>query len=471
MWRMTKELRIGLAILLFASVQTISHPFVARAEMAGAPSLIISQLKITSSNGQFVTLYNATDHALDMGKYQLQYFNNYDLTKATSSRMIALAGTLPPHSYYMVNDDSLVLCYQMTVSSVSLGLSSTAGMVQVLGLEQHASGGAVTPVLQDYVGWSRSAASGAVTLPGNTSAFLQRQPIDDQYFPDVALPGVGSWQTVQRDSNNACNLVTIVAGVPVEVPLGPSDLLPSTEAPATILSETGDVITSPTIPVADIGLMSPQITELLPNPTGTGNDATDEYIELYNPNPVEFDLSGFVLQTGTTSLHAHTFATGTKLAPQSFVAFYADKTDLSLSNSGGQVQLLDPLGRSIATTDVYGAAKDGQSWSKANGAWYWTTTITPNTANVIKLPATKQSATKKTTTKGQVKAATTAKKSAGAASASSKNFDEDTAAKTTVHLWTLALVAAVALLYGAYEYRADLANRFLQFKRYLSHRF
>jgi len=44
------------------------------ADRASSPSLAVSQLKITSSNGQFITLYNATSSALDMSKYQLEYF-------------------------------------------------------------------------------------------------------------------------------------------------------------------------------------------------------------------------------------------------------------------------------------------------------------------------------------------------------------------------------------------------------------
>src|SRR5689334_6011866 len=136
-----------------------------QAEAASAPSLVISQAKITSSNGQFITLYNTTDTTLDMGKYQLEYFNNYDLNKATSNKLIALSGTVPPHGYYMVNDDSLLLCYQLTVDSVSLDFSSTAGMVEVLAFNQNGPGGSVTPSLEDYVGWSKAAASGAQTLP------------------------------------------------------------------------------------------------------------------------------------------------------------------------------------------------------------------------------------------------------------------------------------------------------------------
>jgi len=85
---MTVVLAVG---LLSIDVQTP-----VQADTANAPSLVISQLKITSSNGQFITLYNASTTTLDMSKYQLEYFNSYDLTKAGSSRLIALSGMLPP---------------------------------------------------------------------------------------------------------------------------------------------------------------------------------------------------------------------------------------------------------------------------------------------------------------------------------------------------------------------------------------
>src|SRR4051812_3057841 len=104
--------RLTLLILVMTATLSLG-PVVGRgfADSANAPSLVISQLKITSANGQFVTLYNATNGALDMSRYQLEYFNNYDLAKSTSSRLIALSGTVPPHGYFMVIDSALLLCY------------------------------------------------------------------------------------------------------------------------------------------------------------------------------------------------------------------------------------------------------------------------------------------------------------------------------------------------------------------------
>jgi hypothetical protein len=231
--------------------------------------------------------------------------------------------------------------------------------------------------------------------------------------------------------------------------------------------DTSDQEKPPSLPAADIGLMAPQITELLPNPDGTGNDAEDEFIELYNPNPKPFDLTGFKLQVGLTTLRFYTLPAGTMLAPGSFTAFYAADTKLSLSNSGSQVKLLDPFDNSISATDIYATAKDGQGWALAKGKWYWTTKLTPKAANIIQLPPAKKAAAKKAPAKKTATgtAVKPAKTSQGAGQTLAGSFT-DVLPTTPIHAWVLALVAGLALLYGLYEYRADLANRLYRLRRH-----
>ena len=61
-----KIFRIGVTAGLLAGLLAASVPHAARADVAITPSLVISQLKITSSSGQFITLYNSTNTTLDM---------------------------------------------------------------------------------------------------------------------------------------------------------------------------------------------------------------------------------------------------------------------------------------------------------------------------------------------------------------------------------------------------------------------
>jgi|GEM_PF-592078 len=475
------------AVIIAAALLLGGMPATSSASTTSSPALVISQLKMTSSNGQFITLYNAGSTALDMSKYELEYFNSYDLTKATSSKLIALSGSLAAHSYFLVNDSSLLLCYQLTIDSVSLGLSSTAGMVEVLALNQNSVGSSVTPQLLDYVSWSKTAVSGAQTLPTNSNAFLQRQPVDSQNNPAVTAPGSGSWQAVQPDPANACSLVTgNSSGPTTAVATGLSQLLPATEPPATILGAAGtDESPTALLPAADVGLMTPVITETLPNPLGTGNDSTDEFVELYNPNPVAFDLSGFELVAGTTVLHEYLFPIGASLPAQSFTSYYASSTGLSLSNSGGQVQLLDPAGNTIGSSAPYDTANDGQAWALANGQWYWTTTVTPGMANVITQPVAKaktsaaisKASSSSKFNQGVVKGAKTTKskpatktpraKKAASTKLSANTVSANPAPATPIHFSTLALIAGLALLYGVYEYRSDLGNHLHKLRTYL----
>ena len=444
---------------------------------ASDPSLVISQFKITSSNGQFITLYNPTNSTIDMTKFQLQYFNSYDLAKATSSRMLALVGTLSPHGFYTVSDDDLVMCYRMVVDSTSLGFSSTAGMIQVLQLAQNSNGASVIPTIQDFVSWSKSTATGAQTLPTSSSAWLQRRPVDSQGSPNVVSPGSGSWMAVQKDSTDACNIITLGTNIPTTLNSG---LLPPVQPPLTIInilsSSSPNQLAGSNLPDADQGLMMPLINELLPNPSGNGNDLTKEFIELYNPNAVEFDLSGFSLQTGLTTFHNYKFDQGASLAPLSFTAFYSTKTGASLSNSAGQARLLDPNGNLLNQTAEYSNAKDGQSWAYASGKWVWTSDVTPGLANIVRnSPSNLATSTKKSKTSSSTK---TRLQKVSKSTPKTKKLRKpkkqkviatampiaNSSQKTSVNLHFLAAVIVAAIIYVAYEYRAEISNRYRRFR-------
>ena len=70
MWRIRRSLQALLTAIMLGCLLVVQLTPI-HADAADSLSLTISQLKITSGNGQFITLYNATDTALDMGKYQL----------------------------------------------------------------------------------------------------------------------------------------------------------------------------------------------------------------------------------------------------------------------------------------------------------------------------------------------------------------------------------------------------------------
>lgn len=416
---------------------------------APSPELIISQIKVTASDGQFITLYNNTAGTLDLNNFQLQYFNNYDLASATSSKLIKLTGQLPPHSYAIVNDGSIQACYQMMVNSVSLGFSSSAGSLQIghyLGDSPH-----VFSILDDYVGWSKKVVPGAQTLPPDINSFLQRQaPGSSSNLPLIQIPGGGSWQSVkQLNGASPCD-PSKTAGI-----LGGGRLAPGSAPIPYTVNLASDTLSS--LPADDAGLRAPQISEVLPNPASPKTDANDEFIELYNSNDKPFDLSGFILQVGITTIHKYTFPAGTTIEPRQFTAFYSSDTSLSLSNNDGQVELLDPAANVLNKTDEYTVAKDNYAWVKTDGLWQWTTTPTPGSANLLTAPASKS--TYKTSPSSKRKVLSAAAGSAGQGSSGGSP------SSVQLHPLVLAGVGAAAVLYALYEYRHDLGNLIYKLRR------
>lgn len=468
MRRITRITPILLTMLLVCT-GVLSSASVLADTATAVPSLTISQFKITSSNGQFVMLYNSTNSALSMANYQLEYFNSFDLGKASSSKLITLSGVLPPHGYYLLNDANLQMCFQMYVASQTLGFSSTAGMLELVSLAQANPGGVVQTVIQDAVSWSKIPAQGAITLPANQAAFLLRQPTDSNNSPKISEPAGGSWLVVQQDTINPCVLVNAITSQSVP---SAAKLLPVVAPTASFVTaqQPGSLDTSLTasLPESDAGLSAPAVSEVLPNPLGTGNDATDEYIELYNANDAVFDLSGFSIRSGTTTTHTYVFAAGTLMQPHSYTAFYSSQTKLSLSNTSGQAALLDPVGAVLSSSGSYTSAADGNAWVQADNKWQYTTHPTPGAANIIALPLVKVSTKAATTKKTKIAAVakTKATKTKKPAAAPSKLIAAQAPAKLPVHVWQLALVAGLAVLYALYEFRHDIANRLWQRRSY-----
>lgn len=442
--RVTLSLILGLFILLPANALATTPP-----------QLIISQFKISASDGQFFMIYNNTDSAVDMSSVQLVYYNHYNLASATSSKVIPLSGSLPARGYYLVNDGPLTLCYRMLVNSLSLGLSSTAGSVQVARLTQNNPGAPVNSTIEDSVSWSKTAVAGVTQLPPSPQ-FLLRNPVDTNNNPVISDPGTGTWRSVSVSTTDPCQLTSLNVLAPPPVISASLLLLSSTPPPVSILSIISEN-SGPSLPASDVGLMAPVVNEVLPNPGSPGTDAKDEFIELYNPNDKPFDLSGFQLEVGLTTVYKWKFPDGTILSGKSFTAFTSAQTSLSLNNSNGQVRLLDPFGNVISLSEEYDSAKENQTWALANNEWYWTGKSTPGAANII--GEVQSTTTKKASTTSSGGASTKGVATNSSGSSALNSFDPEAPEVTQLHPSALASVAVLAVGYGAYEYKQDLTNR------------
>lgn len=455
-----KQIRF-VALVVLSLLAIVPHA----AHALPAPQLIISQFKVTSSDGQFFMLYNSGDESVDMASVQLVYYNHYNLASASSSKVIPLSGKLPAHSYYLINDGPLTLCYRMIVNSLSLGLSSTAGSLQVARLTQANPGAPVTSMVDDAISWSKTSIPGVSQLPP-IGQFLLRNPVDANNNPTISAPGAGSWQAVVTDPSNPCLLTSSITSAPPPIISASLLLLSNTPPPVSILNAVvSESSSGPSLPAADIGLIAPIINELLANPGSPATDADDEFIELYNPNDKPFDLTGFAFEVGLTTKYTWKFPNATLLPGKSFTSFTSSQTSLSLSNTAGQARLLDPFGNIISSSEEYGPAKEDQAWALANNEWYSTVQPTPGRANVIaNSPGSAPKTNNKTANTKGVKGV---KNVSGAASSvpSESGLPGSVAPEVAqLHPSALASVAVMALGYGAYEYKQDITNRLRRFR-------
>ena len=246
------------------------------------PQLVISQFKVTSSSGQFVTLYNQSDNDVSLDNFELDYTSSSNKTSSEP-----MSGTLPSHTYYILADDAVQMCYRSIVNATSLGFTTTSGSIRLWQVASTDTSRLMT--LQDTVSWTNK--NGSLTtspLQLSTIAGISylRQP-DSSDGTQVTAAGAGSWNDVIASGSDSCVLNKVVDNTPA-MPLGGSGLGVGVEPPSTIISLASDDsgTSTPHLPAGDVGLAAPQITEILPNPAGTGTDDTDEFIELYNSNTV-----------------------------------------------------------------------------------------------------------------------------------------------------------------------------------------
>ena len=489
--------------------QPTSQPTLTDPNAAAGPVIITEIATGTKISGsqEFVELYNTTDQPIDLAGWQLWYLaaQAADQNKPSASGVIALgdnasSSVIPAHGYYVLSGrtDYLPTIAQQFYTGT---LAATGGNLRLL---QPDGADPCLLDVQDQVGWGNAlyAQGQPAAAPPSGQSLVRLSYTDSSYINmynnaadfvvnPVASPGTDNEQQATSAMQSQAPVsapasVTVPidgctppappdsgAGEPLRQP-GTNDAPPATITPSAPPASSSTADSPPTLPASDVGLVTPQITELLPNPAPPQTDMTDEFIELYNSNDMPFDLSGFMLQAGLTTKHTYRFPPATNLGPKSFTSFFSSQTGLSLSNGGGQVALLDPTGASTNQTRPYGVAKPGQGWALASGEWYWTLTPTPNAANVITATTTTAKATigsaaNKTTSKkasAAVKSNSVTKPKAAKSKPgnSSPVSVSPTSQPMPLHPILLAIVAGFALVYGLYEYRQDLANKLYQFR-------
>lgn len=122
------------------------------------------------------------------------------------------------------------------------------------------------------------------------------------------------------------------------------------------------------------------INEIMPNPKGA--DETDEWIELYNSNNFEVDISGWQIQDTNGTPKTHTIPDAIKILANGFLIFKRPETKIMLNNDKDGLNLLAPDKKIIDSVNFISAPL-GQSYNKTGSGWRWSLTLTPGTKNII----------------------------------------------------------------------------------------
>lgn len=138
------------------------------------------------------------------------------------------------------------------------------------------------------------------------------------------------------------------------------------------------------------------INELLPSPEGS--DEENEWVELFNNNNFEVDLSGWQIRDVVGSIKTYTLAEEMKIRANGFLILKRPETKIVLQNSGDGLELLNPNNEIIDQVSS-GKAPQGQSFNRTLNGWFWSETLTPGKENIINQTAKEESLENKSQTK------------------------------------------------------------------------
>ena len=120
------------------------------------------------------------------------------------------------------------------------------------------------------------------------------------------------------------------------------------------------------------------INELLPNPLG--DEQTDEFIEIYNPNDTLIELQNWILKDDSTS--GKYIFPQTTIAPHSYLVIYRSTFGFALNNFGNETVFLIAPNTKIKSSITYTNTVEGLSYNRDTPDWYWEQS-TPGKQNII----------------------------------------------------------------------------------------
>lgn len=123
--------------------------------------------------------------------------------------------------------------------------------------------------------------------------------------------------------------------------------------------------------------------EILPSPEGP--DAENEWIEIFNKNDFNVDLSNWKIKDSIGTVTTYVFSENTIIKNKSYLVILRPETKIILNNDMDSLSLIQPNNQAIDAVS-YEKAPRGESYSLTDSGWYWSQELTPGKANFIRQP-------------------------------------------------------------------------------------
>ena len=163
---------------------------------------------------------------------------------------------------------------------------------------------------------------------------------------------------------------------------------------------------TPTVTPTPVGFPEGvSLNEYLPDPASDWDGdgvvtAEDEYIEIYNSNPVAVDLSGWMLDdvddgpaVSPDGSRPYVLPPGTIVSAHGFLTLFRSQSGVVLNNDADWVRLLRPDGLLVEAT-TYATSHDDEAYSKTlDGGDQWTHDYPPSPGHTNLLPTPTPTAT------------------------------------------------------------------------------
>ena len=299
-----------------------------------------------SASDEWIELYNNTQRSITLDSWRL--------AAQDGTPNISLSGVIPANGFYLLERTNDETVPNISADKIYTGALGNSGEYLIL----YDNSNNVVDEIDCSAGW----------VNGDNST---KQTMEKIFT---------GWQT--SENPNGTPKFQNSAGITIKSDTGQAVVETQESSPEPIIEQIE------TIPIGSSeGAGSHQnkkypngiiFNEILPSPEGP--DETNEWIELFNRNTFEADISGWMISDTIGKTTPYVFPEGAKIESKNFFVIYRPTTKIVLNNDGDGLRLLNPDGDMVDET-VYGKAVLNQSYSLLGKKWDWSTALTPGKEN------------------------------------------------------------------------------------------